>query len=532
MNRQLTGLRAFVLAICLVPAAAAIGTLAVRTGSALSPAGLYLATSGGEPVSMYNVLKLQRGLPLYQDPRDPPFYPTTLYNAGFYAFYAAATWPWRHDTAAVVPAMRLVSLGLQALGVGASMALALLAWNRRRSPRAAGWAGLAMALAAVATCFGPLLGWWTVTTRPDIGAAAFAGIGLVVMIGLGGRRPLAAAAIAGACLAAAWSFKQSCVLIAGGMVLAAIWQRRYAVAAMLMLPSALVVAAFLAILGPDYRANVLWATSLSAFSLANLARMASLLAVKGGLPLLASAAALPFLGRAGWMRREERATLVACWLTTLLGGLVTSCRTGSEANYFFELWFVVVLLVMAGVRLLWDAAESAASPARVRRARPALAALGLMVAAWAGLDALRIAGVGDGRLGRIRLALEPGHRAEVDRAAGLARRVGGEIYCQPALSGLALDPPFPMPIFDDYVYFHRPAAERGLLRGPGLRGLLERHEFPLIVLEARSEEILAAALAAGYVRQPGWSYLAVLEPPAPAADAAVAAVMRGAGADR
>jgi hypothetical protein len=217
--------------------------------------------------------------------------------------------------------------------------------------------------------------------------------------------------------------------------------------------------------------------------------------------------------------------LLVCWLTTLVGGLLTSCRTGSEANYFFELWVLVGLLVMAGVRLLWDAAEPVSVGERVGVIRPLLVVTALLAACWAGLDVLRIAGTGDGRLGRVRLALEPGHAAEIDRASELARRAGGAVYCQPALSGLALDPPFPAPIFDDYVYFHRPAAERGLLHGPGLRGLLERHEYPLIVLEGRSEEILAVALAAGYVRRPGWSYLAVLDPPIPATSTPITAAL-------
>ena len=87
--------RAVLVAILLLPAATAAAVLAVRTRSVFEPAGQYLATSGGEPVSIYNTLKAQRGMPLYEDPRDPPYYPTTLYNVGFYRFYAAAAWPSR-----------------------------------------------------------------------------------------------------------------------------------------------------------------------------------------------------------------------------------------------------------------------------------------------------------------------------------------------------------------------------------------------------------------------------------------------------
>jgi hypothetical protein len=147
-----------------------------------------------------------------------------------------------------------------------------------------------------------------------------------------------------------------------------------------------------------------------------------------------------------------------------------------------------------------------------------------------GLDAARLAGLGDGRLGRVRLALAPDQVAEIDRARELARGAGGGVYCQPALSGLAWDPPLPAPVFDDYVYFHRPAAERGLLRGAGWQGLLDEHRYPLIILENRSEEILAAATAAGYVRRPGWKHLAVLDPPPAGRASSVTAMTTSASA--
>jgi hypothetical protein len=503
--------RAVLMAIFLLPAATAVATLAVRTRSVFEPAGHYLATSGGEPVSIYNVLKLQRGLVLYEDPRVPPYYPTTLYNVGFYHFYAAAAWPFRHEMATLVPALRLVTLGLAGLGLAALVGFSTRVWNRRSPGSRPGLVGLAMGLAAVATFFGPLAGWWVLTARPDIGAAAFAGFGLLLVLGLGTDRPRLAAVLAGVCLAAAWSFKQSSVLIAAGLVLAALARRRYVPAGLLLLPLALAAATCLLTLGPNYRANIIWATSLSAFSSQNLARMAIQVILKGGLPLLASAACVALLHRAAWIRPEERSTLIACWITTLAGGLATCCRTGSEANYFFELWVVVSLLVMIGVKLLMDSATLGGGLTPPRRAW--LLILALASAGWAGLDVVRLAGAGDGRLGRVRLALAADQISEIERARELAREAAGGVYCQPALSGLAWDPPLPAPIFDDYAYFHRPAAERGLLKGAGLQGLFDQHHYPLIILENRSEEIMAAATAAGYARQPGWKHIAVLDPP-------------------
>lgn len=497
--------------IFLIPAATAVAVFTARTRSLFDPAGCYLATSGGEPVSIYNILKLQRGLTLYEDPRDPPYYPTTLYNAGFYHLYAAATWPFRHDLPRLVLAMRLVTLGHAGVGLAALISFAVRVWNRRAPGRNPRLVVLVMSLAAVATFLGPLPGWWVLTVRPDLGAAVFAGCGLLLVLGLGAERPRLVALLAGLCLAAAWSFKQSSVLIAAGLGLAALVRRRYLPAGLILLPIGITAGACLLVLGPDYRANVVWATSLPTFAWHNLGRMALQVMVKGGFPLVISGVSLALLPLVAWIHPEERWTLTACWFTTLLGGVIACCRTGSEANYFFELWVVVTLLAMIGAKHLADSTTSTTGFPQGHRAL--ILVLAVLALGSAGLDAARLAAAGGGRLGKVRLALDADQRSELERAAVLASRAGGDVYCQPALSGLAWDPPLPAPIFDDYVYFHQPAARRGLLRGPGLEGLLARYQYPLVILEPDNQRMLAAATAAGYVRQPGWSRLAVLTPP-------------------
>jgi hypothetical protein len=103
--------------------------------------------------------------------------------------------------------------------------------------------------------------------------------------------------------------------------------------------------------------------------------------------------------------------------------------------------------------------------------------------------------------------------AELDRVGLMMRTSGGDNYCQPALWGLGLNPPVPAPNFDDYGFFHKVAAKRGLLRGDGPDGLVAQHHFPLIVLDIQNNRMLAAATAAGYIRQPGWRRIIVLEAP-------------------
>jgi hypothetical protein len=146
---------------------------------------------------------------------------------------------------------------------------------------------------------------------------------------------------------------------------------------------------------------------------------------------------------------------------------------------------------------------------------PRRVAWGIVLAAVAlgsaGLDGARL--IRPGSFGSVRLETSAAQVAELERARNLAAKQTRSVLCEPALWGLAWDPPFPTYVFDDYPYFHEPARRRGLLRAGGLEGLFARRHFGLIILDPADERLGNAALAAGYVRQTGWSHLSVLVPP-------------------
>lgn len=497
-------------ALLVISAAATTAVFVTRVQSIFTPAARYLPTTGGEPASIQNVLKLQRGLPLYQDPRVPPYYPTTLYNAGFYAFYAIATWPPRLGSGEMVLPLRLVTLALFGFGLTAVIAVGLRRWNHQAPGGRFALQTTAMVSMALITFLGPLPGWWVATVRPDMGGAVFAGFGLLLMLTLGRKDSWLVPAVAGICLAAAWSFKQSLVLIAAGLVLTSLIQRRFRAAALLVLPIGITAAGCLLALGPDYAANVAWATSLSAFTWVDLRRMMLVFLAKGAVPLAVSAIGLISLRGAEWVPREDRQLLAMCWFTTLLGGVAASARNGSEANYFFEFWIVVGLMSMLEVKLLFDGLSTSRMSPHLAWA---LAPVGLLLLTLAGVDVARLAGLEHYRLGRLRLALDRESFVELDRLGRIIEHTNGEVFCQPALWGLAFNPPLPTVNFDDYDYFHKPAAARGLLRDAGPKGLLARHHYPLVALETYNTQMLEIATAAGYVRQPGWKRIVVLQPP-------------------
>jgi hypothetical protein len=484
----------------------ALAVLAVRIVSVAGAAGALLPTTGGEPITIYNIMKAQRGLTLYEDPREPPFYPTTLYNAGFYRTYAVATRAFSNDVTHLVLAIRVMTLALACVGLACLLTYGLADLNRRSPASSSSPVALVTVLVAAATVFGSVTGWWLLSARPDVGAAAFGAVALAIVLGSARKKEWAAGLGAGACLALAWTFKQSCVFIFLGLVTAAMIQKRYRLLIGLAIPVLAVVIALPGLLSPQYRYNAFVATSFSGFDPRNLAHLAVQLAVKGAFPLTAAIIAIAALPRIPWLRADERITLSTCWWICLIFSMLTCCRNGSDMNYFFELWSVVGFLAVIAARwLIVDYRPTAG--------RPPLLMLVLVVASLfsAGLDAARLAL--PNHLGIVRLSVTAEQAAELERARALALNAGGPVYCQPALEGLAWDLPLPRCFFDDYKYFHQPALARGVLHGAGWEGLLAQRYFSLLILRPDDEFYQNSALSSGYVRQAGWKHLAVLEPP-------------------
>lgn len=500
---------ALALGLFLVPATASLAVLVARAATVWGPSGPFHMTTGGESVHFLNVLKARRGLPIYERPTEPPFYPTTLYNAGFYNLYAWATSAASDDVAGLARATRGFTLGLACVGLAAMLAYGLMNLWRREPGSSSRRVAAAMVFGAVGVVLGGLPGWWVLSVRPDVGGAACGAVALAIVLSMGTKREFAAGAAAGIALAAAWSFKQSCVLILGGLILSASYQRRWRFLAAMLAPVATTVAGFHLLLGPEYRYNTVFATSLAGFDFKNVVVLGAHFAIKGIFPLAASILGLAVLPRAGWLRRDERVSLAACWATTLFGGWAACYRNGSAMNYFFEFGTVAGFLAMILARRVIEAVES-----RERIAAPLAAAVAVAALACSLQDVGRLAA--PGRFDVVRQRFNADHAVEMARARALVQAVDGPVYCQPGLSGLAWGLPFPVYTFDDEPFFHRPAARRGLLEGSGMRGQIAAHYFRMIVLEPESVDIADPARAAGYVQQPGWSTLQVFTAPADA----------------
>ncbi len=495
--------RVLVLTTFTLPAMLSLILLAIRVIAVSEPSADTLATSGGESISIYNVLKLTRGLTLYEDPRIPPYFTTTLYNAGFYEFYGAIAGHLSETRTSIVTDLRFVTLGLACLGLAGLLAYALFDLSRRPPRVSPRLVQLTMTFAAISVLLGRVPGWWLLTVRPDIGAMSFCALAVAVVFGVKPDRDWTAGLLGGVFLAAAWSFKQSTVFLFLGLSTSALLQRRYRFIAGLAIPLAMIVLTFVTVFGTNYRYNSIFATSLSSFDLGNLVRLAKTVSMRGTFPLALAIASLPLLSRLSWLRRDEALGLRVCWWTCLTGAMITCCRNGSSENYFFELWVVVGFLAVIQARAL---IESVSVP--IKRLPVALIILATISLSTSAVETARL--ILPRRFGSAGISQSQERQAELRRVRALLESQHGPVICQPALWGLAWNLSYPAYVFDDYLYFQKPAQRRGLLIDGGPAGLIARHYFDLMVLEPADNTLLDAALAAGYQRQPGWSTLVVL----------------------
>ncbi len=178
-------------------------------------------TIGFEHESLYAVWKWVRGLPVYADPFAPP-YAVSYFNWAFYAVYglvvsavlgmAGLGMDWLPTVA------RGVTLVLSVTGAVAFYRLLGLAEEDHRIERS----GFTLLVFA-----GPLVGFWTMTARPDMGALAFEALALYAFFTLDKRSTLAAVLAAAGLAYLAWAFKQSNVGIAGALGFYLLIERRW-----------------------------------------------------------------------------------------------------------------------------------------------------------------------------------------------------------------------------------------------------------------------------------------------------------------
>ncbi len=312
------------------------------------------ATEGREGPGIYAIWRLLHGYPLYEWPNRPP-YTLTLYNFGFYHFYAAVMRVFGVNDEALLVAPRVLTLLAALLG---GVLFARLAWSLAPVRGLSGKVAFG-ALCASVWFSTQLLAWWPFAIRPDLWAlvVSLAGVGLV----LRALESASAARFASASLVffAAWCLKQSAVLsFLGSLAAVLLLTRKPRLLACLALPFACLAGLCLLLGGERYRLALLGAPALSRFRPGLLLEVASRalpqnLWMFGFAPL-----AFAVEARSGiliaWQRRSlaERALLVI-GVVAVAFGILGLGREGANKNYLFEGYVVSALAAWVTlVRLL------------------------------------------------------------------------------------------------------------------------------------------------------------------------------------
>jgi hypothetical protein len=326
--------------------AAALGALYVCFERVTSMFGCWRweIADGREGPNIYALWRVLHGHPLYDLPNHPP-YTLTLYNFGFYHFYAGVMRLLGADDEALLAWPRVLTASGGVLGAVLFGRLA-----HRLAPAEGALERSALASLCFVVWFGTqFFSWWPFDIRPDIWSLtlALAGLALVLRaLELGSVRLLIAAS---GVFWLAWSFKQSTVwTLAGSLVAVLVLTRKVKNVVALAAPFAVLAAAALLAGGQAYRVSLLVAPALSAWHAPVMLEVLSRSLLQNAWPFGFCVVAL-----AGWAweRRQsqaralpdnQRALLIVGAVAFVLGGISTG-RVGANKNYLFEAYLAFAL---------------------------------------------------------------------------------------------------------------------------------------------------------------------------------------------
>ena len=339
-------------------------------------------TSGYEEESIFAVWRAAHGQAMYADPTRLPF-ASSYFNWLFYASYAVPVKDAANgtDDTAFLRTSRLLT------ALGALLGTGCLFWLLRQAlphwPLAAGGV-------ATYVFFGPLIGWWAHTVRPDVWALALETTALVVLLLTYRRRPFVAVLASCLLFYGAWSFKQTYFMGLGTAILFLAARRQWWLAILLGVGSAALWTTTFLTLGPAYQESFYATGTTNIFYLSRGFRnLRDLLPKTAPLWLLASACLVrrnPATGPADLPLAADIRLLGLLGLSLSLPlAFATSCKLGALSNYYFT---SITMLALFSTGLI------------ATREMPKLILLGFATAA--GLQLLGLSG----RIGKISLTAQ------------------------------------------------------------------------------------------------------------------------------
>ncbi len=353
MNRILTeqNLRRIAEASLALAAGACLVLWLVRIFYAISFTTPYMAvTTGGEEETLFSIWKFTQHQPVYTDPHRIPF-AASLFNWGFYWFYGSVI-------KACLHALRLDVVWMATIGRLATVMFALLSgvifyFAQRDLVKeglfarpAVRWAWSLIAISS------PLVGFWSLTVRSDLGALALECAGFYAILRYARKPSDRLILVAVIFFYAAWAFKQTQVTVLTGSVFSLLLLKRWRAVVILCSGWWTLVILTFRLGGPLYREIVV-------FGMRNLPLVLQRGVENAGLAMVRNLF-LPFgLAAVLWMvsKRVHRVALnpvetavTAVLLVSIGFAAVTGCKAGAAANYYIPTAWVAML----ALAVLWQ----------------------------------------------------------------------------------------------------------------------------------------------------------------------------------
>ena len=469
---------------------------AVRLFSVITIGSLFTST-GTEEAPIYSVWKVVHHHRLYESPVSG-YFGLGLYNWLFYTLYGSIIRLIGLDASSLILAGRLITLFFAVLGcIGFRMVL------RRVAPQLSpAWAWM---LSILVWADSGEAGWWQVSVRPDFAALAAATWAFWFWIEAikSGRPRLAVAA--SLLFYAAWSFKQTTVLLFIACCLIVLLVQRSMVGfAALAIPFAVLVAVTFAVGGHDYYLNTVYAPSINAFVASDgLREIAKAIAaspfiwIGGAVGAAALISGRLEMGSIGPLVSPVFSALLLGYFLSVLGDCVGICRLGSTRNTLFEAFLVSAILVSIAVsHLLTNGAPSGRGQQWNKLLL--LAALANVIVLGGRLCSLQ-------GLGRLTLA----SRDQFSSRLGLANSIDSlpaPVFIREGILSLpwhANRNRYPA-VMDDFL-FYQAAVRRGDLKEYPIEQLVTSHHFRSLLVE-KQDPALGWALQAGCLVNPSLAF--------------------------
>ncbi|MGB6859272.1 MAG: hypothetical protein WBE03_20565 [Terracidiphilus sp.] len=324
----------------------------VRAFCAISFVTPYMmVTTGGEEDCLLSIWKFTEHQAVYSDPHRIPF-AASYFNWGFYYFYgtiAKTCLQLLHLDIIWIPTIcRLITIAFT-LVTGGIFWLAL-----RKFVNAGIFANRAVAVAwCIIVAIGPLVGFWSITTRPDMGALAFETAGLYLMLCCLRNQDDRFAVVAALLFYAAWAFKESSVTMLTGTVLALLLLKRWRTFLLLVGAWWILVIVTLVAGGPVYRECLLFAQGKIPMHADFGPKYALMAGLRSPFFLPGIAAILFFQWKRFRLHASEPIALALALVVSFsfCFALVTSCRFGNTHYFIPAAWAAMLGLALIAERM-------------------------------------------------------------------------------------------------------------------------------------------------------------------------------------